>query len=233
MGVGECAGEVVSPIDFGLAAAEREVFEAQLALEKGEVEQAGKTAYHSMLHAAKALVKSEYPKISTIPTRLSRNFGPAYYDTQKFWDPFAGGKFASYLFAAQENSGHPYTEDSTPLSDRRSAAFHRRRPQLQQPDGYAGGRLAAMNLQHVNVKLLIEDSGEVDLEPLIPIFHRWIQDRARPELLLDIADYRHVPDGPGVVLIGHDANYSVDNTDNRLGVRYNRKAASPAAIRIA
>jgi len=44
-------------------------------------------------------------------------------------------------------------------------------------------------------------------------------------LLLDVADYRHVPEGPGVVLIGHEGNYSVDNTDDRLGVRYNRKAA--------
>src|ERR1700726_1147805 len=82
-----------------------------------------------------------------------------------------------------------------------------------------------MNLQHVNVKLLIEDFGDAGLERLIPVFHGWIQDRTRPELLLDIADYRHVPAGPGVVLIGHEANYSVDNTDNRMGVRYNRKAA--------
>jgi hypothetical protein len=28
-----------------------------------------------------------------------------------------------------------------------------------------------------------------------------------------------------VVLIGHQGNYSVDNVDGRLGVRYNRKAA--------
>jgi hypothetical protein len=64
----------------------------------------------------------------------------------------------------------------------------------------------------------------VDLEPLIPVFHRWIQEQVFEELLLDIADYRHVPDGPGIVLIGHQADYSVDNTDGRLGVRYNRKA---------
>ena len=42
-------------------------------------------------------------------------------------------------------------------------------------------------------------------------------------MLLDVADYRHVPDGPGVVLIGFEGDYSVDNTDHRLGVRYNRK----------
>ncbi len=41
MGVGECAGEVVSPVDFELAAAESEVFEAQLAFDAGQVEKAG------------------------------------------------------------------------------------------------------------------------------------------------------------------------------------------------
>jgi hypothetical protein len=81
-----------------------------------------------------------------------------------------------------------------------------------------------MDLQHVNVKLLVTNPDEVDLAPLIPIFHGWIRDQVFEGLLLDIADYRHVQEGPGVVLIGHQANYSVDNTDNRLGVRYNRKA---------
>ena len=81
-----------------------------------------------------------------------------------------------------------------------------------------------MDLQHVNVKLLVTTPGELDLGPLIPIFHDWIRGRIFEELLLDVADYRHVPEGPGVVLIGHQANYSVDNTDSRLGVRYNRKA---------
>jgi len=82
-----------------------------------------------------------------------------------------------------------------------------------------------MEMQHVNVKLLVRDPGDVDLEPLIPVFHSWIQKQVGEGLLLDVADYRHVPEGPGVVLIGHEGNYSVDNTDDRLGVRYNRKAA--------
>jgi hypothetical protein len=80
-----------------------------------------------------------------------------------------------------------------------------------------------MGLQHINVKLLVENPRDVDLAPLIPVFHNWIQNQVFEELLLDVADYRHVPEGPGVVLIGHQANYSVDNTANRLGVRYNRK----------
>jgi hypothetical protein len=81
-----------------------------------------------------------------------------------------------------------------------------------------------MEFQHVNVKLLVKDPGVVDLGALVPVFHGWIQNQAGPELLLDVADYRHVRWGPGIVLIGHEGNYSLDNTDGRLGVRYNCKA---------
>jgi len=81
-----------------------------------------------------------------------------------------------------------------------------------------------MDMQHVNVKLMLANPDAVDLEPLVPIFHSWIQEQAPGDLLLDIADYRHVPAGPGVVLIGHQGDVSVDNIQDRLGVRYNRKA---------
>lgn len=82
-----------------------------------------------------------------------------------------------------------------------------------------------MQLQHVNVKLHLRNPDVASLELLIPVFHSWIESQDDDELLIDVADYTHVPAGPGVVLIGHEANYSVDNTGNRLGVRYNRKAA--------
>jgi hypothetical protein len=82
-----------------------------------------------------------------------------------------------------------------------------------------------MDFEHVNIKLSVEGPKDAEgaLEPLIPIFHRWIQQKVFDELLLDIADYRHVYAGPGVVLIGHQADYAVDNTDNKLGLLYNRK----------
>jgi hypothetical protein len=86
----------------------------------------------------------------------------------------------------------------------------------------------SIELQHINVKLLLKDSDSLDhgrdLDPVIPVFHSWIQEQGFEELLLDVADYRHVQGGPGILLIGHEADYSVDNTDNRWGVRYNRKA---------
>jgi sulfite reductase (ferredoxin) len=112
MGIGECAGEVVSSVEFDLADAERQLFEAQVAMEAGNIEQAGKTAYRSMVQAAKALVKIESSGIADDPTLIVREFRARFYDTQKFFDPFAGGKFAHYLFSAQEKAGEPYTPDS-------------------------------------------------------------------------------------------------------------------------
>jgi sulfite reductase (ferredoxin) len=112
IGMGECAGEVVSSVEFDLAAAERELFEAQVALEGSEIEQAGKKAYGSMVVAAKALVKIESSNVADDPALIVREFRARFYDTQKFFDPFAGGKFAHYLFTAQEKSGEPYTRDS-------------------------------------------------------------------------------------------------------------------------
>ena len=81
-----------------------------------------------------------------------------------------------------------------------------------------------MELQHINVKLLVRNPENVDFSSFVPIFHRWIQNQSLEGKLLDVADYRHVPGGPGVILIGHEGDYSVDNTDNRVGIRYNRKA---------
>ncbi|HXJ93468.1 MAG TPA: nitrite/sulfite reductase [Terriglobia bacterium] len=112
LGVGECAGEVVSAIEFDLAAAEREVFEAQLLLEKGNIQQSAKIAYMAMVHAAKALVKLEVADVSDDPDRIISEFTTRFYDTHKFFDPFAGGKFAQYLFAAHKASEEPRTVDS-------------------------------------------------------------------------------------------------------------------------
>lgn len=113
MGIGECAGEVVSSVEFDLADAERQLFEAQVAMEAGNIDQAGKTAYRSMVQAAKALVKIESSGIADDPALIVREFRARFYDTQKFFDPFAGGKFAHYLFSAHDRAGEPYTRDST------------------------------------------------------------------------------------------------------------------------
>ena len=81
-----------------------------------------------------------------------------------------------------------------------------------------------MDVQHLNVKIFTDNPETVALEKFVGVFNGWIQNRAADELLIDVADYRHVPAGPGVVLVGHEANYSLDNVGNRLGLLYSRKA---------
>jgi hypothetical protein len=88
-----------------------------------------------------------------------------------------------------------------------------------------------MDLQHLNVKFFVDQPETVDLESFLGVFNTWIQDQVTDELLIDVADYRHVWAGPGVILIGHAANYSLDNAGNRLGLLYNRKAPLPGSNR--
>jgi sulfite reductase (ferredoxin) len=105
MGTGECAGEVVSQAEFALAASERELFEAQLLLEGGRSQEAVKTAYASMLRAAQGLVKTQNLGVSEDEREILDEFTRRFYDTQLFWDKYAGGKFAEYLFKAKEFLG--------------------------------------------------------------------------------------------------------------------------------
>jgi sulfite reductase (ferredoxin) len=108
MGVGECAGEVVSPVDFQLAACEREAFEAQLKLEAGDPAAAARIAYASMMHAALALLRLKLGGFVVDAGRVAAAFREHFYDTQLFFDPFVQGKFAQYYFQAHERRGESY-----------------------------------------------------------------------------------------------------------------------------
>ena len=112
MGVGECAGEVVSQAEFTLAASERELFEAQLLLDAGHSQEAMKGAYASMLRAAQGLVKDQNHGVSDDENQIIGEFTARFYDTQLFWDKYAGGKFAEYLFKAKEFVNHAKAADA-------------------------------------------------------------------------------------------------------------------------
>ncbi len=70
----------------------------------------------------------------------------------------------------------------------------------------------------------------VDLTQVVPVFHGWIQTQALDELLIDVADYHHMADGPGVVLVGHQADYGLDLADTRPGLLYRRKRDFPPTL---
>ncbi|HZP85074.1 MAG TPA: nitrite/sulfite reductase [Chthonomonadaceae bacterium] len=102
MGVGECAGEVVSPTEFALTASEREVFEAQLLLDKGDYAQAVRRAYDAMVRGATGLLLHLRLPVSDDPDAVVRAFRTHFFDTELFFDPFRGGSQAQYFFDAHE-----------------------------------------------------------------------------------------------------------------------------------
>jgi sulfite reductase (ferredoxin) len=107
MGVGECAGEVISPVQFGLADSERIAFEAQLKLEQGAIADAASLAFDAMVKAARTLVQIQLEALGDDPLEIIREFRQRFFDTTLFFDPFLGGKFASYLFRAAEDNAVP------------------------------------------------------------------------------------------------------------------------------
>lgn len=80
-----------------------------------------------------------------------------------------------------------------------------------------------MNMNRLSVKLFVAQPAGLDLEAVVPVFHRWIQQSRVPGLLIDVADYRHMVDGPGILLVGHEVDYSLDMGERRPGLRCTRK----------
>lgn len=86
------------------------------------------------------------------------------------------------------------------------------------------------NLVKLDLKVLTGGEPEAEPEEFIPVFHRWITERVLPELLIDVADYSHVHEGPGVLLIGHDAIYAYDLSRGEPGLLYSRRRETSAEL---
>ena len=103
IGVGECAGEVVSLFSMEIAKAESNHFDGLIALDEGKFAKADESGYRAMLLAARALVRTRFLALSDDPNKIVEEFRKQFYDTKLFFDPYAGGKFAHYLFDRHEN----------------------------------------------------------------------------------------------------------------------------------
>jgi sulfite reductase (ferredoxin) len=97
LGIGECAGEMVSLFGIEVVKAESQGFDAQVALEEGDYGEAEDLAYRAMLSAARALVRLEYIDVTEEPQDIVREFKTRYFDNERFFDRFAKGKFGQYL----------------------------------------------------------------------------------------------------------------------------------------
>lgn len=80
-----------------------------------------------------------------------------------------------------------------------------------------------MNLHKIGIKFFNAAGKDVPLTDFIPVFHHWIQEKRLDDLLIDVADYSHVPEGPGTMLIAHEGNYAIDETGGRRGFLYYSK----------
>ncbi|MFP6600236.1 MAG: nitrite/sulfite reductase [Deltaproteobacteria bacterium] len=111
LGTGECAGEVVSQAEFDLQAAEREHFEAQIALEEEEFQRADDTAYGAMLEAARGLIRMQEPDLDREPNTIIAEFQTRFVDTELFFDKYAGSKFANYLLHRHADHARTYDRE--------------------------------------------------------------------------------------------------------------------------
>lgn len=80
----------------------------------------------------------------------------------------------------------------------------------------------------LQIKIFVENP--VDVAVFTGIFQNWIQQNKLNEMLIDVADYRHVFQGPGIVLIGHESDYAMDSGAGRLGLLYTRKHQLDASV---
>jgi sulfite reductase (ferredoxin) len=141
MGEGECAGEVVPFVQMGLAAAEREIFEAQLLLDEKQYQPAASRAYSAMLQAARALAREKNPNLGSDPDEVVASFRKHFFDTQLFHDPFAGPKFAVSFFqihddkarAGDEETAHHTIEDAQMFVDAAHQCYTRLGASLSAP----------------------------------------------------------------------------------------------------
>tara|TARA_B100001250_G_scaffold117492_1_gene99743 strand:- start:8240 stop:8797 length:558 start_codon:yes stop_codon:yes gene_type:complete len=81
-----------------------------------------------------------------------------------------------------------------------------------------------MELQKFGVKIFFDTDKDYSSKDFIPVFHNWIQNQLIDNhLLIDVADYSHMIDGPGVMLLAHEGHFSLDQENRKPGILYMRK----------
>ena len=83
-----------------------------------------------------------------------------------------------------------------------------------------------MELSRFGLKLIATDPTAMEARKFVPIFHSWIQKQAvEKHQLIDVHDYSHIHHGPGILLVGHEGNFSTEMGEGIPGLVYFRKLA--------
>ena len=91
-----------------------------------------------------------------------------------------------------------------------------------------------MDLQKLGIKFFMTNPNAVPVLDFIPVFQKWIQEQVIPNhMLIDIHNYSHIHNGPGILLVAHEGNFSIDMADARTGLLYYRKQPNGDAVKTA
>jgi len=78
------------------------------------------------------------------------------------------------------------------------------------------------DLQRIQIKIAADAPAGLSLDPFLLIFGRWRKEK-HPADWVDLADYAHLPRGPGIVLVGQRCNVAFDLADPGPGILYTAK----------
>ena len=88
-----------------------------------------------------------------------------------------------------------------------------------------------MDLYRLGIKLFAVDPSVIRVKDFVPVFHSWIQKQCVDgHLLVDVHDYSHIQNGPGILLVAHEGNFCTDMADGKLGLAYFRKQPAGASF---
>lgn len=79
------------------------------------------------------------------------------------------------------------------------------------------------DLQRIELKMLVDGPAQPDLDWLLAVFDRWRKQDDAPSEWVDLADYAHMPKGPGVMMAGKRENFGVNLIDPGPGVFFTGK----------
>jgi hypothetical protein len=90
---------------------------------------------------------------------------------------------------------------------------------------------SARDVERLGFRIYADAASTAEERDLLAIFHRWIQTGKLDEIVIDVADYSHVPSGPGVLLVCHDARYGIGHEEGRLALTYTRRQSASREAR--
>jgi sulfite reductase (ferredoxin) len=107
IGVGECAGEVISPSQFAFAESERAIFEAQLSLDEGLADEAAARALNAMVSAARAACLLLEPSLAEGLEAVGPAFDRLLGENGEFDAASPGARFSRYFIRARAAGATP------------------------------------------------------------------------------------------------------------------------------